>query len=236
MRSFASTPERRAVLGSVADAVLALPATGVQRIGIDGVDGAGKTTFADELVDVLRPSGRPLIRATVDRFHHPKSVRYRRGRGSPEGFYRDSYDYATLRSVLLDPLGPGGTRRFRRAMFDVDADLALDAPEEVASEGAILLFDGIFLHRPELRDLWDLSVFLRVEWRRNHHLRNLPQPVDPEEGRFHRYQAGQELYFSECEPWTLADLVVDNDDLAVPYIVLPEATEPRRREHPRRES
>ncbi|HEX9419266.1 MAG TPA: hypothetical protein VGA81_09425, partial [Methylomirabilota bacterium] len=101
------TPARRAVLDRVAAAVLALPAERTKRVGIDGVDGAGKTTFADELRDRLVSSGRPLIRAGVDWFHHPKPVRYRRGRYSPEGHYRDSYDYAALRRLLLDPLGPG---------------------------------------------------------------------------------------------------------------------------------
>lgn len=207
------TPTRAAVLERVAAAVRALPAAGTVRVGIDGVDGAGKTVFADELRDALAPSGRPVIRATVDGFHHPKPVRYRRGRTSPEGFYRDSYDYAALAAILLDPLSPGGTGRFRRAVFDVDADARVDAPEEQASPGSILLFDGIFLHRPELRGYWDYSVFLRVEWARNHRVRHRPEPGH------HRYQEGQTLYLRECEPETRARLVIDNDDLAAPFIV-----------------
>src|SRR5262245_7815760 len=127
----------------------------VLRVGIDGVDGAGKTTFADELAAVLAPSGRSLVRAGVDGFHHPRAVRYRRGRESPEGFFRDSYDYGALVESLLGPLSPGGSGRFRRAVFDVDADRASGTPEERAAHDAILLFDGIFLHRPELRPYWD---------------------------------------------------------------------------------
>ena len=216
------TPARRAVLDRVAEAVLALPATGTVRVGIDGVDGAGKTTLADELRDRLPPSGRPVIRASVDGFHHPRPVRYRLGRYSPEGFYRDSYDYAALRRLLLDPLGPGGTGRFRRAIFDVDADVAVDAPEERAAPGSILLLDGMFLHRPELRDAWDLSVFLRVEWTRNHRLRGAtgaPARVDPEAPATRRYLDGQRLYFRECAPWECASIVVDNHDLDAPFVV-----------------
>jgi uridine kinase len=207
------TPARAAVLERVAAAVLARPSRGPLRVAIDGVDGAGKTMFGDELRDRLVPSGRPVIRATVDGFHHPKAIRYRRGRGSPEGFYRDSYDYATLKRVLLDPLGPGGSGRFRRAVFDVDADVPVEAPEEQALPGSILLLDGIFLHRPELRSCWDYSIFLRVEWIRNHRLRERPEPGQP------RYQEGQSIYFRECEPWTHARIVIDNDDLAAPFIV-----------------
>ncbi len=216
-----TSPARQAVLHRIAGAVLALPAAGTLRVAIDGIDGAGKTTLGDELRDALAPSGRPILRATVDGFHHPRAVRYRLGKGSPEGFYRDSYDYATLQAVLLDPLGPGGDGRFRRAVFDVDADLPVEAPVERAPPRAILLFDGMFLHRPELRDAWDLSILLRVPWPRNHHLRKLLErgPVDPGEGRFHRYREGQEIYFRECRPETFADLVVDNEDLAAPFLV-----------------
>ncbi len=207
------TPARAAVLEQVAAAVLVLPRDGIARVGIDGVDGAGKTMFADELRDRLALSGRPLIRGGVDGFHHPRAVRYRRGRASPEGFYRDSYDYATLRRVLLDPLSPGGDGRFRRAVFDVAADAPVDAPEERAASGSILLFDGIFLHRPELRGCWDFSIFLRVEWIRNHRLRQQPEQ-SPE-----RYREGQNLYFRECRPWEYASIVVDNEDLAAPFVV-----------------
>jgi len=33
-----------------------------------------------------------------------------------------------------------------------------EAPEERAAPGSILLLDGMFLHGPELRATWDLSV------------------------------------------------------------------------------
>src|SRR5258705_3743866 len=148
------TPARRAVLDRVAGAVLAFPAERTARVGIDGVDGAGKTSFADELRDRLASSGRPLIRAGVDWFHHPKPVRYRRGPYSPEGHYRDSYDYAALRRLLLDPVGPGVSGRFRRALFHVDARHAVDAPEELASPRSIRFRHGVVLHRRDLRPTW----------------------------------------------------------------------------------
>jgi uridine kinase len=76
-------------------------------MAVDGVDGVGKTTFADRLGVAIERIGRPVIRSSIDGFHNPRELRYRRGRTSPEGFYLDSYDYAALRAHLLDPLGPG---------------------------------------------------------------------------------------------------------------------------------
>ena len=217
------TPARRAVLDRVAEAVLALPRDGRVRVGIDGVDGAGKTMLADELRDRLAPSGRPVIRASVDAFHHPKPVRYRLGRYSPEGFYRDSYDYAALRRLLLDPLGPGGTGRFRRAIFDVDADLRGGRARGArGARGRSCCSTASSCTGPSCGTTWDLSVFLRVEWTRNHRRRGAtgtPTPVDLEAPATRRYLGGQRLYFHECAPWECASIVVDNDDLDAPFVV-----------------
>ncbi|MCW2835557.1 MAG: putative phosphoribulokinase/uridine kinase [Nocardioides sp.] len=94
------------VLARVADRILAIPA---RRVGVDGVDGAGKTVFAGALRRALEARGAPVASVSVDDFHHRREIRYRLGKDSPEGFWLDSYDYATLRADVLDPLAPGGS-------------------------------------------------------------------------------------------------------------------------------
>ncbi|MFZ0030865.1 MAG: hypothetical protein WAK84_03215, partial [Candidatus Cybelea sp.] len=42
-------------------------------VAIDGIDGAGKTTLAHELVPFLDRSQRPVIRASIDNFHRPRA-------------------------------------------------------------------------------------------------------------------------------------------------------------------
>ncbi|WP_246580249.1 hypothetical protein [Deinococcus aestuarii] len=66
---------RRALLDHLAARLDARSAAPVLRVAIDGVDGAGKTTFADELAGVLRERGRTVIRASVDGFHAPRATR-----------------------------------------------------------------------------------------------------------------------------------------------------------------
>jgi len=90
------------------------------RVAIDGVDAAGKTMLADELAVPIVERGRTVIRAAVDGFHNPRPARYRRGADSPEGYYRDSFDYAAILRDLLIPLGPEGNRQYRRGdvIFD----------------------------------------------------------------------------------------------------------------------
>ena len=215
--------KRSQLLNGLATEILALPSVSSARVGIDGVDGAGKTVFGDELAEVLNASGRPLIRASVDGFHNPKSARYRLGKGSPEGFFRDSYNYPALKAALLDPLSPGSTGRYRTAVFDHHTDEFVEVPEEQARPGSILILDGIFLHRPELRDYWDFSIFLEVDFsvsipRGAQRGEGSPDPHTPEN---RRYVEGQRLYFRECRPKQHATVVVNNERLERPFIVGP---------------
>lgn len=220
--------ERRSVLEHLADAVAAVRRAHPARVAVDGIDAAGKSTLADDLAGLVAARGFPVVRASIDDFHRPRLERYRLGRESPEGYYRDSFDLAALRRVLLDPLGPGGDRRYRVAVFDESSDLPVEAPEHHADPDAVLLFDGVFLLRPELEDCWDLVVFVEcapetalaraVE-------RDLPRTGGSPEaviGRYRsRYLPGQDLYLAECRPRERADFLVINDDPDHPVVAGP---------------
>ena len=90
-------------------------------IAIDGVDGAGKTTFADQLGLIIVGKGRRVLRAGVDGFHHPKARRCARGKSDPLGFFLDSYDYEALSVGLLEPF-KRGQDTVETARFDHKSD------------------------------------------------------------------------------------------------------------------
>src|SRR6478609_8035598 len=194
-------------------------------IAIDGLDGAGKTVFADGLAEVFAEAGSAVFRAGIDGFHRARAERYLRGRRSPEGFYLDSYDYATFRRVLIDPFRDGaqtaGTTGFQLSAFDVARDAPVESQWVTAPLDAVLVVDGIFLHRPELRDLWDWSVWLDVPFEISYArmaLRDGSDP-DPDAASNARYRQGQEIYLNEADPREAASVIVDNADLAHPRIV-----------------
>lgn len=216
-------PARRDVLEVLADLVPSSTCGAGVLVAIDGVDGAGKTRFADDLAAVLAGRGRPVIRASVDDFHRPRKERYRRGARSPLGYWLDSYDYDALRDDLLDPLGPGGSRRYRTGIHDVDTDEPLCRAWLRAPAGAVLCLDGIFLHRDELCAMWDLSVFLDVPVavscaRLAERDGANPDPSHPQSAR---YVEGQRLYLESCRPAARATVVIDNSDWRVPVVVGP---------------
>jgi uridine kinase len=192
------------------------------RVAIDGVDGAGKTRLADDLVAPLRALGRPVVRASMDGFHQPRALRYRRGKDSPEGFFRDSFDPDRVVAVLLEPLGPGGSRRFVRAVFDWRTDSEVAVAPEVAPPDAVLLLDGIFLHQPRLRPFWDWSLFLRTSFAVSvaRCAARDGSSADPTHPANRRYVEGQRLYLAECDPAACATAVVDYDDLEQPSLSL----------------
>jgi uridine kinase len=190
----------------------------IVRLAVDGVSGAGKTSFADELAIVLQGVGRTVIRASADDFHYPKAKRYRLGRDSPDGHYLESYDYDTLKRELLDPLGVGGSRRYRTEVFDCASEWPVTSPQYFAPNGAILIFDGLFLHRDELRDYWDVSIFLDVPFEiatqrcalRDGSIADYRHPSN------RRYIQGETRYLQECRPQDRASIVIDNSDFSRP--------------------
>jgi uridine kinase len=199
---------RRLLLESVIDEYLSPSRTGRVLVAIDGIDGAGKTVFADDLAAVMHEQGRAAFRASIDGFHRPRAKRYARGPESPEGFYLDSYDYATFRRVLIDPFRMGGSTAFVPAVHDVDRDTWVEPVWLTAPVDAVLIVDGIFLNRPELRELWDFSIWLdttaEVAAERMSR-RDGSTTVKP------RYVEGQALYLADADPVAAASVVIDNN-------------------------
>lgn len=224
------SPARAALITRVAEDVAEI-AGHRTLVAVDGASGTGKSTFADELARTLETAGRIVMRASVDSFHRPRAERYRLGNDSPEGYYRDSHDLAGLRDKLLEPFA-AGFGSVPLAIFDEPSDTPLEVVEEAVPAEAILLVDGLFLHRPELVECWDLSVYLLADGRReaswqDYLTRDLPEDPNARadeidqrvtRARRRRYVEGQALYEREAGPLHQANLVIDNDDLAHPEL------------------
>jgi len=198
------------------------------RVAIDGVDAAGKTRLANDLTPFIELRHHPVIRASVDGFHNPRVQRYRLGADSPEGYYRDSFDHAAILRELLIPLGPGGNRRYRRSVFNYREDAPTQEPEQEAPANAVLLFDGVFLLRPELAQFWDFSIFLDVDFSvsvpramQRDILNSAGESSNRRVQYERRYVPGQQLYFTEAHPREHASIIIANSDFLNPRIINP---------------
>lgn len=181
-------------------------------VAVDGVDGSGKTTFADLLANAYRRAGREVQVVHLDDFLNPRVVRYRLGRTSPEGFFRDTYDLDGFAARVLVPLGVGGDREIALRAFDYRADVTLDDLRTPVPHDAVVIVEGMFLHRDELRSSWDVSVFLDVPFSVS--LSRMAQrdstDPDPDSPTNRRYVEGQRLYMASCTPTRRATFVIDN--------------------------
>lgn len=217
--------KRSQLIEDLAGRIIQIKQVHPTRVAIDGPDAAGKTFLAQELGAQLLAQSRPVIRASIDAFHNPAGIRYSRGKTSPEGYYYDSFNYQALTKSLLVPLGPHGSRHYRSAVFDYRTDSELETKVEAAETNAILVFDGVFLLRPELLPHWDLTIFVEAAF-----AVSLARAEERDAAIFgsleavrqsyeQRYIPGQKLYFDECRPKERATVVVDNDDLSNPTIL-----------------
>lgn len=203
----------------LADKVLECVGPGRALVAIDGVDGSGKTSFAANLAAEI--TGRDVVTIHVDNFLNPSSTRHAQGRTSPRGFWEDTYDYESLGRYVLDPLGKGGPGNYAPASYDAHLDETVVADSSQAPKDALVLVEGMFLHRDELLSYWDCSVFLDVpftETATRMALRNGSNP-DPEHPSMNRYVGGQRIYFRTAQPWNRASFVVDNTDYLSPRLI-----------------
>lgn len=216
---------RERLLGYLADLILQVDRSHPLRVAIDGIDAAGKTSLADELVPLIEAHSRPVLRASIDGFHRSRAERYRQGVDSPEGYYFDSFNYNTLIDVLLLPLGPGGDRSCRLKSFDFRTDTPPDEPYQHASVESVLLLDGVFLLRPVLNPYWDYRVFVQVDFhvalyraiRRDQVIFGSPQAV--EQRYRQRYFPAQRRYLQTVQPQQLADVIIENNNPDDPQII-----------------
>jgi uridine kinase len=182
----------------------------VTLIAVDGVDGSGKTTFAESLRVALLTRAPFVQIVHLDDFHNLREARYRRGRDSPEGFFLDSYDYEAFLARVIAPLRDG-INRIRPAATDLERDEYVNpAPVDIPI-GGVVIVEGIFAHRDELHRLWDWSLFLDVPFEASvaRMAERDGSPSDPDHPSLRRYVEGQRIYLTRCDPKSRASLVID---------------------------
>ena len=113
------------------------------------------------------------------------------------------YDLAALRREVLDRLGPGGDGSWLPRLRDGLTDRSVRGPREQVLPGSIIVLDGRFLLRPDVRPALDVLIHLDVSLAAR--TRRTTQDDAP------LALGAWDLYLAQCRPGDLADLVVRFD-------------------------
>ncbi|RZU74522.1 uridine kinase [Micromonospora kangleipakensis] len=218
-----ASPARQALVDLLAARILE-SGPGRLRIGVDGFTAAGKTSLGHELAERIAVAGRPVLRASLDDFKRPWRDRHRYDRFSGPGYYRNAFDLAAIRDLLLAPAGQAGSGRCVLCLRDPLTQLDHADVVTPAAPDAVLVVDGVFAFRPELDDLWEHRIWLDVPAELSVR-RGVARDADREGAeaaeRLHRdrYLAAEQVYLAEADPVRRADVVVDNSDFGRPRLL-----------------
>ncbi|HEY6418068.1 MAG TPA: hypothetical protein VIX59_03610 [Candidatus Binataceae bacterium] len=166
---------------------------------IDGAGGAGKSTLAagirhqlGELVSIVRG----------DDFYRPLHSDERAQLDAEYG-YRNFFDWQRMRDEALVPLRAGTDTKYQP--YDWLSG-QLRGWIEVKRK-PIIVVEGVYSTRPELRDLIDVAVF--VDTPRETRLARMQARAQNETNWIERWMAAEDWYLEHVRPMETADFVVN---------------------------
>ena len=195
------------------------------RVGVSGITASGKTTFANELQKEIHLQGRKVVRASIDNFHNPRTIRYSQGKESAKGYYEDAHDYKVFAERLLIPLGPNGDMRYVMKSHDLEMDMYIESDFMRASKDMVFIVDGTFLFKKELQHLFDYKIFVETDFEiarergSNREAKAFGNKEKAEEMFLQRYHAACYMYMEEDAPKQCADVVFMNNVIEAPRVV-----------------
>lgn len=191
-------------------------------VGITGIDGSGKTELARELEHALKRCNQEVQTIHVDDFHNPKSVRYVPDLPEPQQYYMLSINFKRLVNEVLLPIKRYGELHTTLTVLDLHTDRWLLQRHYTVTSNTVVLLEGVFLFRPEIRPYVDLFVYLHVTEDvaiQRARVRDVPTQGEGVLRKYKvKYLPAQREYLQRFCPERYADVVIDNCDWKNPRV------------------
>lgn len=216
---------RKQYMKEIADHILNLNLTHPTRVGVSGITGSGKTTFANELAEEMKNRGVQVIRASIDDFHNPRVIRYTQGKESARGYYEDAHDYTAFKERLLKPLGPNGNLQYETISHNLITDIPVHNTPLVASPNMVLIVDGTFLLKKEIEYLFDYKIFIDTDFEiakkrgAERETEAFGSYEEAEKMFINRYHAACKMYIDEHNAKECTNVIFQNSNFDDPVVV-----------------
>lgn len=189
-------------------------------IGINGIDGAGKTSFTALFERFLVSQRYKTQVIALDDFHNPQAYRYA-GDDQADNYYNRSFAFGTVINELLIPIHRGGTFTTELTLLNLSTD-GYDTKKRFSFDPTtVVIFEGVFLFREKLAPYIDFKIFLDIlfdESKKRALLRDTRLGQERLKRYDEKYLPAQKKYLSQYPPAEVADLIIDNTDWERPRV------------------
>ena len=181
---------------------------------ISGIDGSGKSTMARQVVEGLESRGLNAALIGLDAWHHPPEKRFNKD-APAQHFYHYAFRFDELFEILINPLRQNKSTHVTIELTRLpENNLYLHSYD--FDEIDVIVLEGIFLFKKELRKNYDLTFWVECSFEtalRRAILRNQEGLSEEEIIRDYRmiYFPAQRIHLAKDDPKSNVDGFVEND-------------------------
>ncbi len=185
-------------------------------IGVNGIDGSGKTHFADSLESYLVSKGYKTQAIHLDDFHNPKAIRYA-GADQADNYFNKSFNINLIIEKLLSPIKKSPVS-LKLKTLNWETDKYENEREYRIDTDTIVIFEGVFLFRKELASYLDYKVYLDIPFEESKKRAVIRDPAAIIDKYDVKYLPAQVKYLKQYPPAKVADVIIDNSNWEYPAL------------------
>lgn len=184
-------------------------------LGINGIDGSGKTKFAENFRKFLSSNKINSQIIHIDDFCNPKRIRYS-GKDQVYNCFYKTFSIDRVINELLIPARNLENYNVKLKLLNLSTDRYEVYKKYVFKKDTIIIFEGVYLFRKEFIRYIDYKIFLNISFGeckkriKNRDGETVVNKLDT------KYLPAQRKYIKEYSPIKIADMVVDNTDWNYP--------------------
>ncbi len=183
-------------------------------VGIDGLGGAGKSAITELLKTQLQNSNYYPVVLHIDDFIYPRYIRYDEFKEEWYCYYNIQWRYDYLIKEILLPVREGIEIDKQVELYEKENDLYILEQIKIP-QGSILLIEGIFLQRKEIKEYFDYMVYIELpkDIRLSRVINRDTYIGDDKDIKLkyeRRYFPAEDKYIEEYCPAENADFVLEN--------------------------